>query len=42
MDNINILLKNGKTLDIKEAADTFSISALSTPVKKWFICFPKH
>jgi HD superfamily phosphohydrolase len=42
MDNINILLKNGQTLDIKEAADTFSISALSTPVKKWFLCFPKH
>jgi HD superfamily phosphohydrolase len=42
MDNINILLKNGKTLDIKKAADTFSISALATPVKKWFICFPKH
>jgi HD superfamily phosphohydrolase len=42
MDNINILLKNGDTLDIKEAADTFSISALATPVKKWFICFPKH
>ncbi|MBL4592340.1 MAG: HD domain-containing protein, partial [Flavobacteriales bacterium] len=42
MDNINILLKNGKMLDIKEAADTFNISALSTTVKKWFLCFPKH
>jgi HD superfamily phosphohydrolase len=42
MDNINILLKNGKMLDIKEAADTFNISALSTPVKKWFLCFPQH
>jgi predicted nuclease with TOPRIM domain len=42
MDNINILLKNGETLDIKEAADTFSISALATPVKKWFLCFPKY
>jgi len=42
MDNINILLKDGKMLDIKEAADTFNISALSTPVKKWFLCFPKH
>ena len=42
MDNINILLKNGKVLDIKEAADTFNISALSTPVKKWFMCFPQH
>ncbi len=42
MDKINILLKNGEMLDIKEAADTFNISALSTPVKKWFLCFPKH
>jgi HD superfamily phosphohydrolase len=42
MDRINILLKDGKMLDIKEAADTFNISALSTPVKKWFLCFPKH
>jgi uncharacterized protein len=42
MDKINILLKNGKTLDIKEAADTFNISALSKPVKKWFLCFPKY
>ena len=42
MDKINILLKNGEILDIKKAADTFNISALSTPVKKWFICFPEH
>ena len=42
MDNINILLKSGELLDIKEAADTFSISALATPVKKWFLCFPKY
>ena len=42
MDNINILHKNGEILDIKEAADTFNISALSTPVKKWFMCFPQH
>jgi HD superfamily phosphohydrolase len=42
MDKINILLKNGKMLDIKEAADTFNISALSKSVKKWFLCFPKH
>ena len=42
MDKINILLKNGEMRDIKEAADTLNISALSTPVKKWFLCFPKH
>ncbi len=42
MDKINILMKNGQLLDIAEAADTLNISALSTPVKKWFLCFPKH
>ena len=42
MDKINILLKNGKMMDIVDAADTLNISALSTPVKKWFMCFPKH
>jgi hypothetical protein len=41
MDKINILLKNGETLDIKEATDTFSISALATPVEKWFLCYPE-
>ncbi len=42
MDKINILLKNGKMHDIVDAADTLNISALSTTVKKWFVCFPKH
>lgn len=42
MDKINILLKDDKMYDIKEAADTLNISALSTPVKKWFMCYPKH
>ena len=42
MDKINILLKNGKMMDIADAADTLNIQSLSTPVKKWFMCFPKH
>jgi len=42
MDKINILLKNNTISDITEAADTFNIKALATPVKKWFLCFPKH
>ncbi len=41
-DKINILLKNKTMLDITEAADTLNINALSRPVKKWFLCFPKH
>ncbi|MCO6498928.1 MAG: HD domain-containing protein [Vicingus serpentipes] len=42
MDKINILLKDNSINDITEAADTFNIKALATPVKKWFLCFPKH
>ena len=42
MDKINILLKNNTISDISEAADTFNIKALATPVKKWFLCYPKH
>jgi HD superfamily phosphohydrolase len=42
MDKINILLKNNTISDITEAADTFNIKALATPVKKWFLCYPKH
>lgn len=41
MDKINILLKDNSIKDISEAADTFNIKALATPVKKWFLCFPK-
>jgi HD superfamily phosphohydrolase len=39
--SINILMKNGQICDIAEASDTLNISALSTPVKKFFICYPK-
>ena len=42
MDKINILLKNNTISDITDAADTFNIKALATPVKKWFLCYPKH
>ena len=41
-DKINILLKNNTISDIAEAADTLSITAISKPVKKWFLCFPKR
>ncbi len=40
-DKINILLKNNRVSDIAQAADTLSITAISRPVKKWFLCFPK-
>lgn len=41
-DKINILLKDKSIKDISEAADTLNISALSTSVKKYFLCFPKQ
>jgi uncharacterized protein len=40
-DRINILYKDNKIVDIAEAADQLNISALSTPVKKYFACYPK-
>jgi HD superfamily phosphohydrolase len=40
-DKINILYKDGSVCDIAEAADTLNIKILSTPVEKYYICFPK-
>jgi HD superfamily phosphohydrolase len=39
-DRINILFKNGEVKDITRAADTLSLSVLSKPVEKHFLCFP--
>jgi uncharacterized protein len=40
-DRINIYYKNGQILDIAQAADQLNISALSAPVEKFFLCYPK-
>ncbi|MBL57364.1 MAG: phosphohydrolase [Flavobacteriales bacterium] len=40
-DRISILYKNKTTKDIAEASDQLNISSLSTPVTKFFICYPK-
>ena len=40
-DRISILYKDRTTRDIAEASDQLNISSLSTPVKKYFICYPK-
>ncbi len=40
-DKINILFKDNSILDIAKAADNLNISALSTPVKKYFLCYHK-
>ncbi len=39
--SINILFGNGKLNDIAEASDLLNIQALSKPVTKHFICYPK-
>ena len=39
--NIKILQKTGKVVNITKASDQFSIKALSKPVTKYYICYPK-
>jgi hypothetical protein len=41
MQTIKILQKSGKVVDITKASDQFNIKALSKPVTKYYICFPK-
>ena len=40
--SINILMKNGKVLDMVEASDLPTIQAMSKIVKKNYLCWPKH
>ncbi|WP_104733717.1 HD domain-containing protein [Hanstruepera ponticola] len=39
--NINILYKTGKIQDIVKASDQLNLKALTKPVTKYFICYPK-
>lgn len=41
-DKINIKYKNGTISNITEASDNFNIKALTEPVKKYFVCYPKE
>jgi hypothetical protein len=41
-DKIKLLYKDGSTSDIAKAADQLNISVLSTPVEKYYLCFPKQ
>jgi transcription initiation factor TFIIIB Brf1 subunit/transcription initiation factor TFIIB len=41
-ENINLLLKSGEVIDVSKAADNLNISALSTPVEKFYLCYPVH
>ncbi len=38
---INILYSNGKLVDVAEASDLLNLQALSKPVTKHYICYPK-
>ena len=40
-EKIHILFKSGKVTDIIKASDHFNLKALSKPVIKYYICYPK-
>lgn len=40
-EKIHILFKSGKVTDIIKASDHFNLKALSRPVTKFYICYPK-
>ena len=40
--HINILLKTGKIKDIVKASDQLNLKALSKPVTKYYMCYPKN
>jgi len=42
LENINILHKNGKISDVAKASDQLNLDALSKPVVKYYICYPKQ
>ena len=39
-ENINVLYKDGRVVDVSKAADNLNISALTAPVEKYFLCYP--
>ncbi len=42
LEPIHILMKDGGREDVTEASDQFNLRALSKPVTKYYICFPKQ
>jgi HD superfamily phosphohydrolase len=40
-NGIGILMKNGEVVDLVDASDQLNIRALSSPVTKYFMCYPK-
>jgi len=41
-ENIDVLYKNGKIKDIVKASDQLNLKALSKPVTKHYMCYPKE
>ncbi|QLE02774.1 HD domain-containing protein [Galbibacter sp. BG1] len=39
--NIHILMKSRKIVDVAKASDQFNLKALSKPVTKYYMCYPK-
>lgn len=39
--SIKVLYRNGLVKDIAEASDQYNITALTQPVRKYFLCYPK-
>ncbi|MFN5920234.1 MAG: phosphohydrolase, partial [Bacteroidota bacterium] len=39
--SIKVLYRNGQVKDIAEASDQYNITALTQPVRKYFLCYPK-
>jgi predicted DNA-binding ArsR family transcriptional regulator len=37
--SINLLMKNGETIEVSKASDNLNISALADPVEKHFLCY---
>jgi HD superfamily phosphohydrolase len=40
--NINILMNDGKLIDVAQASDQLNIQSLSKTVSKYFLCYPKE
>lgn len=41
IQNINILRKNGRLIDVAKASDQLNLKALSKKVTKYYVCYPK-
>jgi HD superfamily phosphohydrolase len=39
LQKINVLMKSGEVTDLTEASDNLNISALASPVEKYFLCY---